>query len=372
MKGLRDFLLLLLPISLLLGERAVFRLAGVPIYIFELCLVFATLLSWSEVRSGWPRLLQLPLAVRIGSLLLIPALAVSVMVADNRTEALGAAKAWFVLPLLFALVLYLAEVRTMSLVYGIVIHAVAQTWYGFELLPAQEVPRLMGTFASPNFYAAVVAPALFFVPILPVGRLRWLVGIVLVGGLLASQSLGGLLGVIGGGVAVLLTSTPSKKVRTALLLAGLTVTLVVGALGYQRFADNSRSSLSSRFEIWHVATELVREHPITGVGLRSFDMEYLRTVNTYYGAPLEYNVPEPHNLYLAFWLDLSLLGLVAMLLVAVGTVWRGGYAAIPVIVILTHGLVDTPIFKLELAVLFWLYCAFAWLNRGRPLRHLIG
>jgi O-antigen ligase len=76
-----------------------------------------------------------------------------------------------------------------------------------------------------------------------------------------------------------------------------------------------------------------------------------------YFPPLEWLVAKPHNLYLNLWLETGLLGLI-------GTLWflglylrrmrrhpAGSIYAAAVVSILVHGLVDTPLFKNDLALI---------------------
>jgi O-antigen ligase len=194
---------------------------------------------------------------------------------------------------------------------------------------------------------------------------KWLPMIVLLWGLILSQSLGGFLGLIGGGLYLIFILVKDTRARLAMAVLVFLIGCTGAFIAKQRFSNNPSSSLVSRQQIWHVAWEVGKEHPLTGVGLKNFDNIYLQKVNTVYAAPLEYNVPEPHDLYLAFWLDLSVVGLVAMLLIIGGAVIQGGIVVAPLVALLVHGLVDTPIFKLELAVLFWLYIALIFTFRNQ-------
>lgn len=92
--------------------------------------------------------------------------------------------------------------------------------------------------------------------------------------------------------------------------------------------------------------------------------------------PLEWNVPQPHNLYLAFWLQTGLFGFAAFLgLVAVffrrtsmGVRTEDPFRRVlahslvcAMIAVLAHGLVDTPYWKNDLGFLWWsLFALAAW------------
>lgn len=363
---LARFALFILPLSLLLGESSPVKIGPLPIYWYEVAALLFLVFSWADIRKGgWQRLLSLPAIVRWGAVLLVPALMISTFAASVRHEALGAAVAWFIVPMLIAAAIIASGIEADALIFGVVVAALAQTLYGFQLLPLQQDARLMGTFTSPNFYAAVAVPAIFLSLLLPT-QMKWLPIIVLLWGLLLSQSLGGFLGLIGGSVYLFFILVKNKKLRLGIAAVIILVGLVGVVVAKQRFMHNPRSSLASRQQIWTVAWKIGKAHPVTGVGLRNFDNVYLTTVPSVFPDPIEWNVPEPHNLYLAFWLDLSLLGLVAILLLVGGVLAQGGVAVAAIVALLAHGFVDTPIFKLELAVLFWLYIAIIFaLHKGK-------
>ena len=82
-------------------------------------------------------------------------------------------------------------------------------------------------------------------------------------------------------------------------------------------------------------------------------------------APFEWNMLHPHNIFLAFWLNMGLAGLIAFVwLCGKALLWlteedtkERPLAALMVVVILVHGLFDTPYFKNDLAFQFWLLMA---------------
>jgi O-antigen ligase len=105
-----------------------------------------------------------------------------------------------------------------------------------------------------------------------------------------------------------------------------------------------------------------------GIGPGMFQDYYLKYQSHFPVSYLEWAVPEPHNLFLAFWLETGLLGLA-------GFIWllaiffkklfllfkKSNYFATILIMlmgyILIHGLADTTYFKNDLSVVFWLAVA---------------
>ncbi len=126
-----------------------------------------------------------------------------------------------------------------------------------------------------------------------------------------------------------------------------------------------------RFNIWQGAVELIKEKPILGAGLDGYERlapDYQkRFYDPHTGELISVEThPYPHNLYLTLWLELGLLGLIIFAWILIKFFKQGlkqlGKKDIIVstsimaamIVIIVHGLADTPYFKNDLAVLFWL------------------
>lgn len=136
----------------------------------------------------------------------------------------------------------------------------------------------------------------------------------------------------------------------------------------QMFNFTGRSSSSVRVEVWTVAKKLIEEHPVLGIGPGRFEDEYTKRAPQILGkAPYEPNMLHPHNLLLMFWLSSGILGLVSFLwliyLLFYTVFWldkHDGRKRLAVICgamllgILVHGLVDTPLWKNDLALQFWM------------------
>ncbi len=169
--------------------------------------------------------------------------------------------------------------------------------------------------------------------------------------------------------------TKAKSQKFIYYLAGFILLLVVLSFiwqmpsqKFQTFLNFSRSSLESRLMIWRSALEIIKDHPLVGIGPGMFQKYYL-DYQSKFRPYLEWAVPQPHNLFLAFWLQTGLLGLVGFgwLLVRF---FRGAFKKLftahcplvtvlvaTMIYILVHGLVDTPYWKNDLSIIFWLITA---------------
>ena len=125
-----------------------------------------------------------------------------------------------------------------------------------------------------------------------------------------------------------------------------------------------------RLAVWEETIALLKDHPITGAGLTGYQIalapyhqEWRKDVSPYKLEIFLY----PHNIFLNFWVELGLGGLIIflwLLLVFGKIVWQKRanplvqLSAAAMVALLVHGLVDVPYFKNDLAVLFWLVMAW--------------
>jgi O-antigen ligase len=124
--------------------------------------------------------------------------------------------------------------------------------------------------------------------------------------------------------------------------------------------SNPNNTLVSRWHLWRGALHLLREHPLTGVGIAAFQPHYLACC--LYGDPPSRAVMYPHNLLLNTWVETGLLGVVALAWLA----WRAAKLLAPLwrsqrdrwlgvglagagLYTLVHGFIDVPLMKNDLA-----------------------
>jgi len=146
--------------------------------------------------------------------------------------------------------------------------------------------------------------------------------------------------------------------------------------GRKFFAVQDRSSTSVRMEIYTVALRLIQQHPFLGIGLGQFEPQYALQAPEILGkAPYEWVTIHPHNLFLAAWLNLGIGGFLLLLIIisqAVVQYFRTpNYATrqlclvglVMLLTILIHGLLDTHLFKNDLAMVFAVTLAVCILPR---------
>jgi O-antigen ligase len=191
--------------------------------------------------------------------------------------------------------------------------------------------------------------------------------------MILTLSRGGFLTLTALALAAVITM-PQRRVKVALLggavLGGLAISQVPYIsirLAHQLDPTYRWNTFEGRLQIWTDTLHMLRDHPIFGAGLRA----YTQVMTPYVTPP---RIPElyPHDIWLAMWSELGLLGLVAFVVLLAMLLWRGwrGFAAAtgfwrPVlwgtaaafVTIVVHGMVDTPYFKNDLALEFWIFAA---------------
>jgi O-antigen ligase len=171
--------------------------------------------------------------------------------------------------------------------------------------------------------------------------------------------------------AVLTTVTVRPSLRRPLLAVGIAaaafalvaiVTASSTPIMQNRFSYVALNyTLQTRSVIYVATWHMLTSHPIFGLGLGGYRYVLHEFPEIY-----------PHDVYLAFWVELGLLGLVAFLVIFGGLFWRA-WRALPLaagferallwgavgtwVVWGVHGVFDTPYWKNDMSVEFWLIAA---------------
>jgi O-antigen ligase len=124
--------------------------------------------------------------------------------------------------------------------------------------------------------------------------------------------------------------------------------------------------------IYHYSVDLVKAHPIIGIGLGSFQTqiaEISKNDIVFQRNTLSYAL-HPHNIYLAMWLNLGIAGMIIFLILCMNFFsqiykMQNGPFRLALITALTtilvHGLFDTTYFKNDLSAVFWLIIAIKFI-----------
>ncbi len=323
-------------------------------------------------------------------LLIIAGLLLSILVNKNYYTGLGVAKGWFILPIIFAIILYdnlkkdekLLDKIFITLFASGAFVAIEGIYYWLSGLLTYD-GRLRIFYDSPNQLAMFLAPAFLIGAKLGFEELRarvrkrkaelWkLMGIIL--GLILiffnlylTKSYGAWIAITLALVAVFWLKYRKIEARKYLAMVAIVLIIFLGAAGFSKLENiknlGSRSSLASRVMIWESAGLMIEKNPIFGIGPGNFQNTYLE-YQKYFSPYLEWAVPQPHNLYLAFWLESGLFGLAGFLWL----IWlffkdnkkaiinNRSYGILCLAIILyflIHGLVDTTYWRNDMAILFW-------------------
>ena len=397
--------------------------AVVPLYLFphsigpvgftppEMALAIAWLGAAAHSVRDWlrraPRMLSWPLTGYDGplGLFLISAL-LSLLVSEYLLLSVRELRALILEPVLFLWLL--AAMRSTQAdrwalggaLAGLIVLAVAAlvgVVFHVGGTEAGGVLRAQAWYTSPNNLGLALgraAPFLLALGLAPESRLKWsgepvkvdvvrrvaVAGLAVVAlALVTSFSIGAWLGSGAGALAVLAALGRRRLAARLAIAAAIVLLLTFGLAALHRLPerlDPTHATSVFRVELWLSSLAMLRDHPILGIGLDNFvylyQQVYLRP-----GGAAEPNLSHPHDWILNVWLDLGLLGLVAVLWLLVRFArhalarmresegrWLAAGALGCMADTLVHGLIDNSYFVVDLAFLFWLTLAVV----GLPAR----
>jgi putative inorganic carbon (HCO3(-)) transporter len=335
----------------------------------------AVLARHRSLNASWPRTTSYdaPLA-----LFLVAAL-MSLTVTEYPLLSARELRALILEPVLFFGLLYVLPESAPRALLGFLlgatataIAAIAQGPLGIGGTAAEGVLRVQAWYPSANHLALMLGRAWPFLLAAAMSTRRWLwlptatVGLALI----LTFSTGGWLGAL---AATLVVFGAMGRRRIAIRVGAVSLGLllltsglaIAGALPER--LNPLRQTGGFRLDLWQSSLEMVRDHPLLGIGLDNFAYVYQAYLRE--GAVAEPNLSHPHNWVLHMWLELGLLGLVAFVwLVArfwrqvrMGTEsrWLVAGAAGAMADLLVHGLLDNSYFLVDLAFIFWLCLALA-------------
>lgn len=195
--------------------------------------------------------------------------------------------------------------------------------------------RLSGNIDDPNFLAALIVPALVLVAFVAVTEsnpfVRWLLAsyaAILLVALFLTQSRGGLIGLGAAAVASLFLSGKlrPKAVAAVLSVGAVSVvyyTLVAPPAMLARVMGFSSGGGTGRLDLWHIAVEMYKNHPLLGVGVGNFQVLEPRYASSGFNLTrVDLVLDHPrvvHNTYLHVLVELGIVGLVIFSLIVLAT-----------------------------------------------------
>jgi len=326
---------------------------------------------------------------------------ISIFIAPEIKPALGSFKAFFLEPVLLFIIGFdvIKTRKDLSIILGfgilmaiiISFWAISQKFLGggimsLEVFGQPKIWRATGPFPHPNFLGLLLGPILVlgfswflsFKNKIIYTSLAIFFVIILGTALFFAKSEGAIIGAIAGLFIIFLF----KKPKISLISLVLILILVFSIPGFRSFvfkkATFSDLSGKLRLNIWDGAVNLLSDNFILGVGLCGYQKLIPGIQKSYFDKETKKLVsvethPYPHNLFLALWLELGILGIVVFLWLIARFFYLGilklkkvksefKMQILGVIgamsCTLIHGLVDTPYFKNDLSVLFWFLILF--------------
>lgn len=313
--------------------------------------------------------------------------ALSLFVSSNRGVSLREFRVIVFEPVAFYWLLRqlrLNRRQLLHLVDALLLAGVAVAWIGLyqyvshgDVIVTEGVQRVRAVYASPNNLSLLldrVIPLALAVLVVGQGLRRRFYGLALLplmACLFLTFSRGGwLLGL----PAALLTVGFLRGRRATLIALAVVVVCGLALLplaGTQRLSslfDLEQGTTLRRVELWTAALAMIRDHPLTGVGLDNFLYQYPNYMLS--EAWQEPFLSHPHNIVLDYWTRLGIGGVVLLvwLMVAFFKLASRLYRLLPdsneraiilgwmacMVAILAHGLIDHSYFLVDLAFIFFL------------------
>lgn len=127
-----------------------------------------------------------------------------------------------------------------------------------------------------------------------------------------------------------------------------------------------------RMEMWEETLMMLGDRPIQGAGLAG----YQSVIKPYHQKEYVEIFLYPHNIFLTFWSELGIAGLILFIIILIKYFLLGAITSLKknltkeqnkfyyilsitlmatMTYLIAHGLVDVPYFKNDLAVMFWVF-----------------
>jgi O-antigen ligase len=345
----------------------------------------------------------------------------SIFISDMPILSFGQWRAYFLEPMILFLILIgrslspscqdgvggVAEVKAMDLIWALALstlsistYSIIQKFTGWGIVTAEwtieSTRRMTAFYSSPNAVGLYLAPVLMlFIPLLlrggqwgvaevrtfqlslathpahPLGKRRMtdlLLATALTLSLLAiffTKSQGAWIGLSVGALAFLFFIGYKKIAVAAAVLSVIFSLLMPSMRQAVLFQDQAGQN---RLRLWKYTWEFLDKSPknfILGTGVRQF---FRKIQKPYYDKKVMERLIYPHNIFLNFWTEIGLLGMLAVITI-LGHAFYLSYKIIKsdklsgaglfgaLIALVAHGLVDVPYFKNDLAFLFWIIIA---------------
>lgn len=307
-----------------------------------------------------------------------------VFINPNWWAGLGLWRAYFLEPLImvFLALNLIKNKQDWSLVWKMIglsaflvaVWALIQKFTGwvvpYEYWVLGEGRRVTSIFAQPNALGLFLGPLVAWFG----GRaiiLGWRKGFREAAGavvgflaIIAARSDGAWIGLLGGFLVAGLWFKKTRYWALIGIMAAILILAIPNSLGTQVLNKFTQKEWSTKVRVllWEETGQMLRQNWFLGVGIGNYQV----AMEPFHQVKWNETFPYPHNVFLSFWSELGLPGLIlflGLLLIWAKFWWQGRKnkdsevwrwpVAWALAVFLIHGLVDTPYFKNDLAMLFW-------------------
>jgi len=359
-----------------------FSIFNIPTNLLEI-LIYFTFISFlfEKPPIGWRGLYEKHRIYIFSILLIFSGLITSTFFNQHYREGFGIIKGWFFDPLIFSFILIntlknsdIEKIIKAIFFSSAMTSLIALQYFLFGKLTYDG--RLAAFYSSPNYLAMFLAPS-FFIGIHLIKNLKLAIEkfvalfsfIIILGALYLTYSYATWIAII---LSLFLTEFIKRrkkvnwKIPTIFIL--LLVVIIATQLNNPKLKNyfSERSSIESRMMIWKSSLKITRDNPFFGIGPGNFQNKYLE-YQKYFPLYLEWAVPHPHNLYLAFWLQSGILGFAGFIIFLFFWIKKtilllkkqknSTFLAVSlgiVFYVLIHGMIDTTYWKNDLSLIFWI------------------
>jgi O-antigen ligase len=304
---------------------------------------------------------------------------------QNLLREFGIIKSWFVFPFIFSLLLIkntknIQDVNKILKAYFFSASLISLLGLFFIVTNRFTFDgRLEIFYNSPNYLAMFLAPAVligfYFLHNKPVSTTLLLAQITILINLYFTYSYSAWIAIIFSTILFfLITNKVIFHKKKIIIFSFLIFLLAVSQINNQKIQNilnpENHSSLESRLVIWRSTAKIIEDNFWLGIGPGNFQEKYLEYQNYFPPYP-EWAVPHPHNIFLTFWLQSGIIGLISFVLLLI--FWLrdvfsiiskkrsapekklGALLAIIMLYFLLHGMTDTTYWKNDLSLYFWTF-----------------
>lgn len=233
--------------------------------------------------------------------------------------------------------------------------------------------RLQGPLDSAVYLSYYLAPFFIFFTVESIAQPRdrsnilyaVLLGFLIIG----TRSMGTIAGTFAVIFLYLLINSDLLKKKYAKIFISTLGIVLFSVVFYSKILptlNTEYSSLDERGQIWETSIALLKEpqNLLFGVGFGQFQEQYSSNVAAVLGKePLDYIVLQPHNIFLLFLMNFGILGALLLLIMIAQTtisIFKNTSETRQISLLicsyfLIHGLIDTPIFKNDLLIIFIIF-----------------